>query len=66
MPLHRHPSLRGPVSLLTLLPKEFTREDVRALRIAQGMSPDPKKMIHNWISRGQVERHESRGVYLKK
>ena len=32
---------RGPVGLLSLLPNEFTREDVKALRKAQGMKPDP-------------------------
>ena len=37
---------RGPVGLLPLLPKEFTRDDVRALRIAQGMKPDPKVVHH--------------------
>jgi hypothetical protein len=56
---------RGPVSLLTLLPKEFTREDVRALRIAQGMKPDPKNMLSHWVCKGMVERDDSRGVYVK-
>jgi hypothetical protein len=56
---------RGPVSLLTLLPKEFTRDDVRALRIAQGMKPDPKNMLSHWVCRGMVERDDSRGVYVK-
>ena len=56
---------RGPVGLLPLLPKEFTRDDVRALRIAQGMKPDPKMAISNWVKRGLVSRDESRGLYVK-
>ena len=56
---------RGPVGLLSMLPKEFTREDVKALRIAQGMKPDPKMAISNWVKRGLVVRDESRGVYAK-
>ena len=43
---------RGPVGLLTMLPNEFTREDVKALRIAQGMKPDPRKSLANWVRRG--------------
>ena len=56
---------RGPVGLLPLLPKEFTRDDVRALRIAQGMKPDPKMAISNWVKRGLVSRDDSRGLYIK-
>ena len=56
---------RGPVGLLSMLPKEFTREDVKALRIAQGMKPDPKMVISNWVKRGLVVRDESRGVCVK-
>ena len=57
---------RGPVSLLALLPKEFTREDVRALRIAQGMSPEPKNMIGQWVAKNQVTKDSSRNVYVKR
>ena len=56
---------RGPVGLLPMLPNEFTREQVKDLRIAQGMSPDPKKCIDNWVARGHIERLE-RGRYMKK
>ena len=55
----------GPVSLLTLLPDEFTREDVRNLRIAQGMKPDPTNMIKTWKNRGQVQQSDERCVYTK-
>ena len=57
---------RGPVGLLPLLPQEFTRDDVRALRIAQGMKPDPKEVLKKWIARGQVVRDEQRGVYIRR
>ena len=57
---------RGPVGLLPLLPQEFTRDDVRALRIAQGMKPDPNNAIKQWLHRGQIERDDVRGLYVKK
>ncbi|MBO5679267.1 MAG: hypothetical protein J6S11_04835 [Bacteroidaceae bacterium] len=57
---------RGPVGLLPLLPQEFTRDDVRALRIAQGMKPDPNNAIKQWLHRGQVEKDDARGLYVKK
>ena len=56
---------RGPVGLLSMLPKEFTREDVKALRIAQGMKPDPSDSLKNWKRRGLVVRHEEREVFIK-
>ena len=57
-------SLR-PVGLLPLLPQEFTRDDVRALRIAQGMKPDPKQVISKWLAREQIVKDDSRGVFVK-
>ena len=57
---------RGPVGLLSLLPDEFTREDVKALRIAQGMKPDPNNAIKQWLHRGQVEKDDARGLYVKR
>ena len=56
---------RGPVGLLPLLPQEFTRDDVRALRIAQGMKPDPKQVISKWLAREQIVKDEARGVFVK-
>ena len=56
---------RGPVGLLSMLPNEFTREDVKALRIAQGMKSDPKDVISQWLKRVRVSCGESRGVYVK-
>ena len=56
---------RGPVGLLPLLPKEFTRDDVRALRIAQGMKPDPRNMLAQWIKRGLIRRDDERSTFVK-
>ena len=46
---------RGPISLLTMLPSEFTRRQVQDLRIAQGMKPNPKEMLKAWAKRGLVK-----------
>ena len=56
---------RGPVGLLSMLPKEFTREDVKALRIAQGMKPNPREVLAQWVKRGVVFRDDERGVFVK-
>ena len=56
---------RGPVGLLSMLPKEFTREDVKALRIAQGMKPDPNALLRKWIERGVISKSDTGGVYVK-
>ena len=56
---------RGPVGLLPLLPKEFTRDDVRALRIAQGMKPDPRDMLAQWIKRSLIRRDDERSTFVK-
>ena len=55
----------GPVGLLTMLPKEFTREQVRDLRIAQGMKPDPKVMIAHWKNRGLIIAGEAPNTYVR-
>ena len=55
---------RGPVGLLSMLPREFTREQVRDLRIAQGMKPDPKNVLNSWLSRGLIKR-SGEGAFLK-
>ena len=56
---------RGPVGLLSMLPSEFTREDVKALRIAQGMSPDPKNILNMWRTRRLIVKDDARGLYYK-
>ena len=44
---------------------EFTREDVKALRIAQGMKPDPRVVLSQWVSRGVVSKDVESGMYVK-
>ena len=56
---------RGPASLLAMLPEEFTREQVKELRMAQGMDANPKHMLSAWKKRGFIVLDESRGVYTK-
>ena len=56
---------RGPVSLLALLPMEFTRQQAEELRVAQGMKPNPKAMLSTWKKRGYVTLDEQRGVYVQ-
>ena len=56
---------RGPVGLLSMLPKEFTRDQLRDLRIAQGMSPDPRLMLSNWKQRGLVVAGEAPNTYTR-
>ena len=56
---------RGPVSLLALLPDEFTKQQVQELRIAEGMKPNPTGMIGQWVSRGYIVRDDARGVFVK-
>ena len=56
---------RGPVGLLSMLPREFTREQVRDLRIAQGMSADPRHMLGNWLKRGLISRDDESGLFVQ-
>ena len=56
---------RGPVSLLAMLPAEFTRQELIDLRTSQGMKPDPRKVLSNWVSKGAIHYDESRQVYVK-
>ena len=56
---------RGPKSLLDMLPREFTKQQVVDLRKSMGMSSDAKPMIDNWMRRKKVSRGSERGVYVK-
>ena len=49
-----------------MLPNEFTREDVKALRIAQGMKPDPNTLLRKGIERGVILKSDIGGVYMKR
>ena len=54
---------RGPASLLAMLPKEFTREQVRELRMAQGLKPNPSDVLRQWTKRGYIRKMEEQDVY---
>jgi len=56
---------RGPKSLLDMLPREFTKQQVVDMRKSMGMSSDAKPMIDNWMRRKKVSRGSERGVYVK-
>ena len=56
---------RGPASLLALLPREFTRQQVQDMRVAQGLNPNPKNMLAQWVHRGFVRHDDERGLYVK-
>lgn len=53
------------MGLLGMLPKEFTREQVRDLRIKQGMKPDPKGAISKWKQRGLIVAGEAPNTYVR-
>ncbi|MBQ2968850.1 MAG: hypothetical protein IJE15_00475 [Bacteroidaceae bacterium] len=55
----------GPISLLALLPEEFTKQQVQDLRIAEGMNPDPRKMLDNWKRRGYISFDDVRKLFVK-
>ena len=57
---------RGPVSLLALLPQEFTRQQAQEVRIAQGLKPNPQSMLGNWLHRGFIARAGTPNVFVKK
>lgn len=48
-----------------VLPKEFIREDVKALRIAQGRKPNPTNMLNQWVFRRFITFDKEREVYVK-
>lgn len=51
--------------MLTLLPDEFTHEDVHNLCIAQSMKPNPGLMTSNWELHGQIVTFSERGSHKK-
>jgi len=55
----------GPRNMLELLPTRFTREDVVAIRRAQGKSENPTLMLSNWKKRGYIELDETTDEYIK-
>jgi hypothetical protein len=52
-------------NLLDLLPSEFTRQMAQDMRIAQGLKPNPKDMLAQWVHRGYIVKDEARDLYIK-
>ena len=47
---------KSNIRYLDTLPKEFTKEDLVALRLANGDSPVVKTVICRWVKEGKVEK----------
>ena len=47
---------KGNVRYLDVLPKEFTKEDLVALRLANNESPVVKTIIYRWTKEGLIEK----------
>ena len=56
---------RGPRNLLELLPDTFSKDDVVAIRRAQGMSADATWMLYAWCKRGYVTHDKEASTYTK-
>ena len=48
------PRNRGPRNMLDLLPLRFRREDIMAIRRAQGLDENPSSMLGKWIERQYI------------
>ena len=51
-----NPSLKGNIRYLDALPKEFTKEDLVNLRLANGESPVVKTIIYRWVKEDKVKK----------
>ena len=58
-------TVKGPRNLLDFLPERFGKQDVIALRRAQGKSDNPAEMLRQWLCRGYIARDESTSEYVK-
>ena len=47
---------KGNIRYLDVLPKEFTKEDLVALRLANNESPVVKTIIYRWMKEGLIEK----------
>ena len=55
----------GPQNLLELLADEFTREEYRLMRQAQGRSGSGDATLRSWVKRGHIVFDEVSGRYCK-
>ena len=51
-----NPSLKGNIRYLDALPKEFTKEDLVNLRLANGESPVVKTIICRWVKEDKIKK----------
>lgn len=58
-------SLPGVQNMLELLPDRFSREDLMAIRRAQGKSPDSSHALAVWVNRGYIELDSATMEYVK-
>ena len=47
---------KGNIRYLDALPKEFTKEDLVNLRLANNESPVVKTVIYRWVKEGQIKK----------
>ena len=52
----QNPSLKGNIRYLDALPKEFTKEDLVNLRLANGESPVVKTIIYRWVKEDKIKK----------
>lgn len=65
MELENSQPMGGVGNLLNSLPTSFTEEDLRIVRTAQGMNPDPSEQLRNWKRRGYVTYDAATRLYAK-
>jgi hypothetical protein len=57
--------MQGPRNMLEMLPNRFSREDLSAVRLAQGKSPDPTSQFGKWKKRGFIVKDKVTNEYIK-
>ncbi len=55
----------GPQNLLELLPDEFTKDQYRQMRQAQGKGGDGESTLRSWVKREHIVYDEASGRYCK-
>lgn len=65
MELENSQPMGGVGNLLNSLPTSFTEEDLRIVRTAQGMAPEPTEQLRNWKRRGYVTYDPATRLYTK-
>ena len=59
------PKNRGPRNMLDLLPERFRREDISAIRRAQGLDENPSFVLGKWVERRYITLDEATNEYQK-